>query len=381
MSFVKYLCIDDQPGDFIQPLLNKLSAFKDNLNFDRMHPEEFESQFQRIEALAEGDGCFGLLVDLRLDQDADEASGSKVYYRGPTLAQELRTRMAEGELSSFPIVLWSMNDNIAYSYAPDSSSHDLFDAVYAKDDGRNILGKHVASELFSLASGYHELNEFFDPKAGFALEKVLGLVEGDRDHLDPRLVSFLKGKVVYETAGKIMNTLIRPEGVLVSENMLAARLGIDVTHSMDSWLQLLAKLDDTFYSGVFHDAWPRWWMHRIEAWWAELVSYKASLRKYTAPERVELINRKYGLELTAATPIEENYSSRYSTVCVATGAPLDPVDGFKVFSPRQDSWQDSRYVSVSAVLRRVKKSEWVLDPLEVERFKQLMDNLKNDKKN
>lgn len=381
MSFVKYLCIDDQPEDFIQPLLNKLSSFKTDLNFERMHPQEFESQFQRIQTLASENKYFGLLVDLRLDQDADLENGNKVYYRGPTLAQELRTRMAEGVLASFPIVLWSMNDNIVHSYAPDSSSHDLFDAVYAKDDGQHILGEGVAFELFWLAAGYHKLAQVFEGSAAFALESVVGLVEGDRDYLDPRLMSFLKGKVVYEIAGKILNTLIRSEGVLVSETMLAARLGVDIEGSADSWMRLLSEMQSTSYSGVFHEAWPRWWMHRVDAWWAKMVAYKASLRKYSAQDRITTINEKLGLNLVAASPIEDNYSVRYSTICVATGRPLDPVDGFKVFSPRQDAWQDSKYVSAYAVLRRLKKSEWVLDPLEVERFKQMADRLKNDKKN
>jgi hypothetical protein len=381
MSSVKYLCIDDQPEDFIQPLLNKLSSCKDGLDFARMHPQEFESQFERIHELAAAGQCFGLLVDLRLDQDADLENGSKVYYRGPTLAQELRTRMAEGLLPSFPIVLWSMNDNIVHSYAPDSSSHDLFDAVYAKDDGQHVLGESIALELFWLAAGYCELTQLFERGSAFTLEEVAGLVEGDRDYLDPRLISFLKGKVVYEIAGKVLNTLIRSEGVLVSEGMLAARLGVDIERSADCWPSLLSKIKDTSYSGVFHEAWPRWWMHRIDAWWADLVAFKASLRKYSASDRVALINEKFDLNLVAALPIAENYSVRYSTICVATGRALDPVDGFKVFSPQQDSWQDSKYVSAYAVLERLKKSEWVLDPLEVERFKQLTERLKNDKKN
>ncbi|WP_017734493.1 hypothetical protein [Pseudomonas sp. CBZ-4] len=381
MSFVKYLCIDDQPEDFIQPLLNKLSSFNKDLNFDRMHPQEFESQFERIQTLA-GDGqCFGLLVDLRLDQDADPENGSKVYYRGPTLAQELRTRMAEGALPSFPIVLWSMNDNIVHSYAPDSSSHDLFDAVYAKDDGQHLLGDKVALELFWLATGYSKISQIFERSPAYSFEDLVGSVDGDRDYLDPRLISFLKGKVVYEVAGKILNTLIRSEGVLVSEAMLAARLGVDIEQSSNSWPQLLREIHNTSYSGVFHEAWPRWWMHRVEAWWSEIVAYKASLRKYTAHERVMIINERFGLQLIAALPIDDGYSTRYSAICVAMGRPLDPVDGFKVFSPRQDAWQDSKYVSAHAVLNRLKKSEWVLDPLEVERFKQLTERLKNDKKN
>ncbi|MCV4276080.1 hypothetical protein OH710_25905 [Pseudomonas capsici] len=379
MSFVKYLCIDDQPEDYLQPLLEQLEGYKDNLKFDRMHPQEFESQFERIQKSATEGECFGLLVDLRLDQVADPG-GTKVYYRGPTLAQELRTRMAEGEIPSFPIVLWSMNDNIVHSYAPDSSSHDLFDAVYAKDDGRHPLGNMVADELFYLAAGYHQLSQIFERGNGFNLEDVIGLVEGDRDYLDPRLISFLRGKVVYEVAGKVVNTLLRSEGVLVSEQMLAARLGVGIDQSGDSWSELLREISPTAYTGVFHEAWPRWWTHRVESWWSELVSHKASLRKFSAPERTEIVNNCFGLKLVPAAPIQEGYSLRYSTICVATDRPLDPIDGFKIFSARQDGWQESKYVSTFAVLTRVKKNEWMLDPLEVERFKQLTERLKNVKK-
>ncbi|MGX1088460.1 hypothetical protein [Pseudomonas sp. AP3_22 TE3818] len=379
MTCVKYLCVDDQPEQYIQPLLDQLSGYNAGLQFERMHPQEFVHQFERIEGLAAQGQCFGLLVDLRLDQDLD-SEGNRVYYRGPTLAQELRTRMAEGELPSFPIVLWSMNDNIVHSYAPDSSSHDLFDAVYAKDDGRHPLDETVSSELVTLAVGYQELTKLQSEGNPIPLDVVIGLVDGDRDYLDPRLISYLKGKAVYELAGKVVNTLLRSEGVLISELMLASRLGVDIGESGAQWGELIQKLTGCYYSGVFHEAWPRWWMHRIEAFWAELVSHKGSLRKYTAAERVSVLNEKLGIKLVAATPIAESYSSRYSTLCVAMERPLDPVDGFKINTSRQDAWQDSRYVSAHAVLNRVRKTEWSLDPLEVERFKQLMDRLKNDKK-
>ncbi|MFF7063738.1 hypothetical protein [Pseudomonas sp. NPDC008258] len=379
MICVKYLCIDDQPEEYIEPLLDQLSTHNQNLQFKGMHPEEFASQFEKIHSLASEEDYFGLLVDLRLDQDAD-AEGNKVYYRGPTLAQELRTRMAEKELPNFPIILWSMNDNIVHSYAPDSSSHDLFDAVYAKDDGKHPLGDNVASEIYWLAAGYRELSGIYERHSSYSLEHVIGLIEGDRDSLDPRLLSYLKGNVAFEIAGKVLNTLLRSEGVLASPAMLAARLGIDIDKSGDSWSNLLESLMNCRYSGVFRQAWPRWWVHRIENWWSELASYKGSLRKFTAPERVATINERLGLTLVSANPIQENYSLRYSTVCVATEKALDPVDGFKVYNSRQDAWQDSKYVSAHAVLNRIKKSEWILDPLEVERFKQLTERLKNVKK-
>lgn len=378
MSCVKYLCIDDQPEQYIQPLLERLSRYNPNLQFDRMHPQEFVHQFERIQGLAIEGQCFGLLVDLRLDQDSD-SEGNKVYYRGPTLAQELRTRMAEGELPSFPIILWSMNDNIVHSYAPDSSSHDLFDAVYAKDDGQHPLDERVASEMVTLAVGYQQLIKLSQENNPIPLDSVIGLLEGDREYLDPRLISYLKDNTIYELAGKVVNTLLRSEGVLISDLMLSARLGIDIEKSGDYWVALTQTLSRCQYTGVFQEGWSRWWMHRVEAFWSELVAYKGSLRKYTAIERVSVLNEKLGLGLVSATPIAENYSSRYSTVCVATQRPLDPVDGFKIYSSRQDAWQDSRYVSAYAVLNRVKKAEWSLDPLEVERFKQLMDRLKNDK--
>ncbi|WP_324708528.1 hypothetical protein [Pseudomonas fragi] len=377
MTCVKYLCIDDQPEEYILPLLDQLSLFCDDLKFERMHPQDFALQFERIQGLANEGVYFGLLVDLRLDQDSD-AEGNKVYYRGPTLAQELRTRMAEGSMSSFPIILWSMNDNIVRSYAPDSSSHDLFDAVYAKDDANHPLDQTVSCQLVALAVGYQKLVSLLSESANPSIDKVIGLLDGDRDYLDPRLISYLKGNAVYELAGKVLNTLLRCDGVLIDEVMLAAQLGVDIEQSGEQWIAFLEAVSKCQYSGVFHEAWPRWWKHRIEAFWTEFVSNKGSLRKYTADERVAILNEKIGVALIPAAPIAEGYSHRFSTVCVALKSPLDPVDGFKVHTPRQDAWQDSRYVSAHAVINRLKKSEWSLDPLEIDRFKQLMERLKNE---
>ena len=41
-----------------------------------------------------------------------------------------------------------------------------------------------------------------------------------------------------------------------------------------------------------------------------------------------MLNKKIGLELVAAAPIEEDMSHEYWNVCVASGGPIDPADGY-----------------------------------------------------
>ncbi|WP_140399081.1 hypothetical protein [Pseudomonas sp. SID14000] len=382
MSFVKYLCIDDQPQQFIQPMLDRLAGTNGNLKFHRMQPQKLEQQLDVIREMERNSEIFGLLLDLRLDEEFDEA-GNKVFYRGPTLAQELRSRMADGEICSFPIVLWSMNDKIVHSYSPDSSSHDLFDAVYAKDDGMHQLeGKFVSSALVALAQGYkflRGLSKKGNTKISGAVE-VLNLLPNERDLLDPRLVnSFFSVSPV--TAASIVVSLISNNGTLIDEDVLAAKLGADITASGESWDELKVIIKDTYYTGLFHNGWDRWWSHRVEAIAFEKLKLKTSLRRLDAAERITELNNAFNLSLVPASPIEPGYSTNYTTKCFATNKPLDSSDGFKIASNTQDPWLDSCYISTHALLARINKDTWHLDPLELERYKGLKEKLKNEEEN
>lgn len=370
MTNTNYLCIDDHQDNTLEALLAILTD--GNLKIHRRTPEKLESQIERIrEFIKENSPRAGLLLDLRLDMEPDD-DGNRVPYRGPTLAQELRTRMAEHDLPAFPIVLWSVNAKLKRSFDGDESSHDLFDAVFEKD--REVSDKpHVVKQQFvSLASGYSKLEN-----VGRCADLV-GLSKEDED--SPIYAQFLhelselfKHSARHEVAHFLLNQLIRRSGLLVTEPMLAARLGVCIKSSVNAWPDLKSIIKATEYSGIFGDAWPRWWWYKVEVWWSGLKDNQPGLRRLTAEERVEFLNATLGLKLVPAAPLKPEYSTRFTTLCAGTSRPIDATDGLRLFSKNIRNWHDTGYVSTHAALERLNIAHWKLDPLEIERLQRLKE--------
>lgn len=363
----KFLCIDDQSDSTIDPLLQKL-ADTGLVSFTRWTPTPLEGQLPAIEKyVAEQDGDYGLLLDLRLDVDVD-ANGNRVAYRGPTLAQELRTRMAEGGIPAFPIVLWSVNTKFKISYFGDESSHDLFDDVYGKDSDIVDRPAEVATQLSSLAEGYSVLRKLKKENALAILDLHAEQESAVYSHFIDEYLGIARYQSPHEVAYFILNELVRAPGLLVSEALLAARLGVDISTSGSSWVELLARLESTRYQGPFNHGWPRWWWFRVEDWWAALAEDIPDLRSLDSAERITHLNNIFGLSLVAPAPIAIGYSTKYFSICAGHKKPLDPIDGLSVVVKSSRSWHDNAFVSVDAALERVGRANWHLDPLERDRL-------------
>lgn len=373
MSATKFLCIDDQQDSSVDDLLQNLEN-NGPVTFVRRTPQGLDQQIPAIAEFvqnAKGE-AIGLLIDLRLDVDPD-SNGNRVAYRGPTLAQEIRTRMTEGEIPSFPIILWSVNRKFRQSYFGDETSHDLFDEVFGKDEEVLAAPGDVARKMASLAWGYSSLLGLTENDA----LACLGL-EGVGDNpVYARFVSeyleIVRSKGKHEIAHLVLKELIGAEGLLINESMLAARLGVDMGTSDAAWAKLKDALKEAAYRGPFHEGWPRWWWYQIEDWWATIFEGKVDLKRLRAAERVERLNAVLDGDLTPAEPIEASYSTRYSTLCVATGRPLDPIDGFRVARRSPRAWHDALYVSVYGALERKNKERWRLDPLERDRYERIKE--------
>lgn len=370
MINTNYLCIDDHQDSTLEALITILNDGR--LAVHRQTPEELESQIARIkEFIRNNNPNAGLLLDLRLDIDPDD-EGNRVPYRGPTLAQELRTRMAENDLAAFPIVLWSVNAKLKRSFEGDESSHDLFDAVFEKDGEVSQKPEQVRRQLVSLAGAYTALN------SAKRCADLVGLDEEDEN--SPIYTQFLHevseifvNSARHEVAHYLLNQLVRRSGLLVTEEMLAARLGVCIDSSKDAWSKLKAIIRKAEYSGVFADAWPRWWWYKVELWWTSLSARQPGLRRQTAEERVEFLNTTFGLQLEPAAPIKPEYSTRFTTLCAGTSRPIDATDGFRLFLKDIRSWHDTGYVSAYAALERINIGNWKLDPLEIERLQRLKE--------
>ena len=381
MKNIRYLCIDDQQDKTVDTLLDGITR-AGGPSFERRTPTDVGAQLELISNEAiKHNGYFGLLLDLRLDMEAD-AEGKKVPYRGPTLAQELRTRMAEGLISnSFPIVLWSIANRLESSYCGEDTSHDLFDSIYEKDKEISNQSERVGQEMLALVSGYREL---CDTKKGKkSIVKLLKLSSKDSngiyDEFLDELDAAIKNSAVHYSARLLATQLIRPAGLLIDELLLAARLGVEITESGVHWETICQALSGAIYQGPFSMGWRRWWWPKVEDWWLALSRDMPNLRRISASERVTILNRKFSTNLIAAKPICENYSEKFFSVCVATKKPLDPINGFRISQSSKRNWHDAEYVSIYGALNRINKSLWGrISPLERDRFDSIKERGGNE---
>ncbi|MGS0623429.1 hypothetical protein ACU8YE_11035 [Ralstonia sp. VS2407] len=384
MPGIEYLCVDDQQDRTVNDLLASITR-SGGPKFFRTTPIEVGEQIKNIiHAANAAPGKFGLLLDLRLDMEANEA-GDKVPYRGPTLAQELRTRMAEGEISHpFPIVLWSVTNKLDNSFRDENTSHDLFDAVYGKDGQVGSDPTLVAREMVSLTNGYEILYRCKNASKKNAA-RMMGLAAEDSVgvyavYLD-ELKDVLRTKAIHQMARLILVDLIQVPGLLVDERLLAARLGVDFVKCGADWEVLKGVLEAVSYKGPFCDGWDRWWWFKVEDWWSSLAERIPNIRRISAAERVNLLNAEFGTNLLPAKPIEAGYSDRFFAVCAGTEQPLDPVDGFRVVQSSKREWHDVAYVSSKAALNRINKKAWGrIDPMDRQRFDSLKEGGRNGKK-
>jgi hypothetical protein len=366
---IKYLCTDDESGRTTiahKNSLEKQTAGK--LEITLTEPTTFEDEVNRLNNEIIANKYRGLLLDLKLD-------GTGVaYYRGTALVQEIHTRAAESNFQVCPLVLWSNDRKLQVSYAPDETSHDLFDLIIDKDKLKNDdYAKDRAIKLLSLAKGYESI---IACKATGAkrLQELLLIPKGAEKVLDPRIAQPINSKnsSIYDQARFIHKQLLTiSNNALISSKLLAARLGFGYDDK-EKFEEVAGSLFPTAkYKGVFSDGWDCWWVAEVEKIWKLLPKCPGSLRNLPAESRVEFINSHLQrADLLPAQPIQFNSSTYYWTICQITHQPLDPQEGY-VIDHQLYPWQLTQYISMFGKLdgsSTAKKIE--LDPLEIERFKE-----------
>lgn len=363
----RFLYIDDEPSNITEDVIATLQ--NDELTIEVHQPRSFDMQLDELAASLKN--FDGLILDWRLDLLAN-TDGQKVAYRAGALAQEIRTRETERDFQAIPIILLSSEERLARSF--DKTSSDLFDVKYEKD--RLASMSDVARiQIMSLAQGYRAIT-----KARRKLQTCLNLSKEQFDTLDPRFSSILEGREDslphHEIARLILVDLVLRPGLLVDEERLAARLGVDLTGSED-WRQFLNSLPaSTKYSGVFADGWPRWWIYEIEqVWWRETGQSVPAISRLNAKERVEVLKQATSLErLVPAEPIEPQYKTTYRTICEVLKRPLDPSDGAIIKEDEPKAWQERRYISLHAIFHHLNESSETpieIHPLERDRIRTL----------
>lgn len=361
---IKYLYIDDDPD-----ARKHISGFEnDNISFNTCQPmKTWEIQINQISKIQ--NDIDGLIIDLRL-YDFPVQDGNRVDFRGTALAQEIRTRQKEGKIKPFPIFLFSANENITNSL--DTLGRELFDICIGK--GSISSTESIAQyqkQMISLAEGYKQM------RTQKSVKEILGT--DDNRLIDFRLASSV-GKMakesVYMLANFVITNLLEKMGALINEDILAARLGVDIINTdKESWHAILETFSFAKYQGLFSGGWNLWWSEGISIWWADQMKQEGSIREFDAEERVSVIKSILQInDVSVAQKIEYAKSSRFWTICRGTNKPIDPSDGLLVMG--QDNllpWQEREYVSIYAAVRRVGVDRWIsVSELEEKRLQKII---------
>lgn len=359
----KYLYIDDEDAVSTQPIADGLndSGVVDVELFKVEKLRESERNFDGLIKKISHSQFDGLILDLRLD----EKHGNGFYFRAPAVAQELRSRAIEIRgIRPTPIVLCSTDTKMKATYISDKSSHDLFDYKFEKDTNPDWV--KIADKLCALAIGYDALKKH-------EMNAIKILSRSDLSFIDKRIIEILNDSErlpsVHSRASFIINSIFEYPGALISEEVMAARLGINIIKNEKSWSYIRdVYLKECRYSGIFSEGWARWWADQVSDWFNKKT--KLSLESIDASRRVQELKKITGKKLTAAEPIKYNYSTKYWTICEGCRCPLDPLEGFWIYEGTElKPWQGHRYLSLNACLERIGIDKGLrIHPSEVENF-------------
>ncbi len=372
----KILYLDDE-SEGISGFKRLFNARSDSLEIVTDHPRKFAG---RVSDLKQNIGSYvALILDLRLDQVPSVDTNEAAEYRAMTLAQELRTLAFEGTIKDLPIFLLTVEEKYNQSYKGDDTGHDLFDLSYSKTNFHEQVSRYE-QKTRSFIHAYQLLDQARSEANKTSVLASLNLAEANHGLIDPKFASryerILKKSPVHTIARFLHHKFIKPAGILLSEESVGARLGVD-RHGSEDWPALLASITEfAGYTGPLGDGWRRWWNPLLSRWWDKEISPGVPFLSLASAERVALLSERTSFKrLERQEPIDPFYSTYYSMVCDALHKPLDPIDGYIVSEDARESWQEPVYVSGEALLHRAKygfKRE--LEPNEEERFRAFEQN-------
>lgn len=232
-------------------------------------------------------------LDYRLDE-APAGLKPEQTFKGSALAQHLRDNSIERPETDFALVLVSAETKIRTLYRPDKTAHDLFDRVYVKEE-INQRRAQIRKELISLCDAYIALRA----SAGtYDLGELMKAGETDRPFIDVQelRLKVVEAKVPHVIVRMVLGLLIDRPGPLIEIEDACAHLGVSIDDAAK--LETLLSKAEAQYKGLFADAWPRWWNHRIEEWSQAQFGRRAT--GMPASDRARVLSEKYGVAFTPA---------------------------------------------------------------------------------
>ena len=303
----------------------------------------------------------GLLMDVDLSNEAG------MRFTGPGLAQSIRVAQMRRLLPSFPIVRFSAREKVRENIGSDISSDELFDLKIDKDGfaerSRSAL---VQKQLVGLGQVYTAVQDELELEDFFHLSPDEWELWGHKAIEDEISVADLP----YLRAGKLIRVLVHA-GILISDELLAIRLGVDRMRSGD-WCELCAVLKGIRYGGVGHTCFPRWWARGLEQWWQELERDRP-LAGTNISSRVASIREVTGLNVEALEMPRGSLGDRPWRTCLLSmensgeSVPVDPTRGVRVI-PRHSlpGWMDPLAAALGPASRQ--RDDGRLDRRDLERL-------------
>jgi hypothetical protein len=269
-------------------------------------------------------------IDYRLDEQPAGLAADQTY-KGSALAQHLRDASVEHPDQDFALVLVSAESKIKTLYRPDKTAHDLFDRVYVKEDINNQRAA-IRQELFSLCKGYEKLRATGNK---YDIIDLMAGTEDDRPHADAQEIrTKLAEAAAPHVAARILFNLIDRPGPLLTTEYACAYLGVNPGDGQT--VTGVMRDAGIAYDGVFGDAWPRWWAHRLETWAQGIFKRRAT--GLPASDRARILSESTGKAFEPArSPWNESPDELISFACASCrrGAELrHSVAAFEVTQPR-----------------------------------------------
>ena len=314
-----------------------------------------------------------IVMDYRLDDTKKPEWDSD--FRAGGLAQVLRETFVDTSELDAPIILLSTEANIKNLFAPDRTSHDLFDLWYLKSvlQGPEIGRQQMLEELNSVILAYRRIKELRDPAGAAELVRsLLGLEEHEfeevqSDGLKPMLLdSEGKPELPHVIARYVLHSVVKRAGILLSELDIRARLGVsEVDDAGYRQLKDAANFGALEYQGIFHDGWPRYWRHRFDRWLVR--EFTKPFGSLTGEERVAALNARFGLNIEAAKSRWSGSSSEYFAVaCRVCSGPTELRHSVAVFEARSQAFMERGRICYDCVNQEVRMKATLIKVAETD---------------
>jgi len=209
-----------------------------------------------------------IVMDYRLD--GTRPDGWDNNFKAGGVAQVLRDRFVDNPESDVPIVLLSIERNIQQLFAPDRTSHDLFDLWFIKEElhlGSGSRHLEILTKLKALICGYRTIRQYSTGADTQTLsQNLLNLSAEEYGEINTDGLKFALvnadgiAERTHIISRQIYQNVIKQSGLLLSEKGLIARLGVAANNFSE--ISVAAGFDQFSYKGILASGWPRFWRHR-----------------------------------------------------------------------------------------------------------------------